>query len=133
MTTLPLRRAGDSCLHDALTELLGRDAGLPDAVPIEENETICARLGLVQFSGKGRNIEIDTGTPVVMIMHTRETMAHAMYVAGHRVGAFLAWNTYPVLAVIVKAEDVSRVCYATGGADDVSQQGARSGTISSGV
>ena len=112
--TLPLRRTALSCLHDALTELLGRDAGLPDGVPVEENAAICARLGLVELAAVG-NLEIDEGTPIVVIIVTREAerMAHAIYVAGHRVGDFLAWNTRPVMSVIVRAEDAGRVRYTS--------------------
>lgn len=111
---LPLRRSALSCLHDALTELLGRDAGLPDGVPVEENAAICARLGLVELAVVG-NLEIDENTPVVFIIvtHEAEKMGHAMYVAGHRVGEFLAWNTRPVISVIVRAEDAGRVRYTS--------------------
>jgi hypothetical protein len=99
-----------SGLHDALIDLLGYDVDVPDAVPTEENAAICARLGLVVFDATG-NLEIDAGTPVVMIIHTRDRYAHAMYVAAHRVGEFLAWNTRPLLSVIVRRQDAGQVRY----------------------
>lgn len=110
--TLPIRRQGDSCLHDALTELLGRDAGLPDGVPGQEIPAICARLGLALFDATG-NLEIDDGTPVVFLVITDEAAhkAHAMYVAGHRIKDFLAWNVYRVMLVIVRPEHAPGVRY----------------------
>lgn len=110
--TLPVRRQDDSCLHDALTELLGRDAGLPDGVASEEIPAICARLGLTLFDASG-NLEIDDGTPLVFLVVTNEAArkAHAMYVAGHRIRDFLAWNPYQVMLVIVRPEDTRGVRY----------------------
>lgn len=112
LATVPTRNSDMSCLNDALSHLLKRDVGLPDAVPMEENEAICARLGLVQFDNPGA-MEIDHGTPAVFIIATRpsEKIGHALYVAGSRLGEFFAWNTHPVLSIIVKAEDAGRIRY----------------------